>query len=120
MTSPNKSLSLSFPSIDQTALETLIAAEQAKVDGIQVRTASEAMLEDNEAHARELEATQAAYRATIARLRGNVEALGRIIAAMEVNESDVAVQLAVVNTAVHTLRQAGVRSAQAQREDETA
>lgn len=98
---------LAFPRLDQSALEAIIAADQARVDGVDVKSRTRLMLEANEAQARELEGAQADWRGEIGRLDANLEALSKIRAKMAVIEGDLTVQLAVVNTAVHSLRMAG-------------
>lgn len=106
MTSPKTALV--FPTIDQTSLEEQIAARKRQVDGLEIRTRTQLMLEDREVLARRLEQEASEQRADIARLKKNIGDLQDILNQMEVAERDISVELSVVLQDIHLLRQAGV------------
>jgi hypothetical protein len=111
MTSPanTPAKALAAPSIDLDGLEAIVLRKREEAGaGAIFRTRTQALLEDNEAHAREIEKELSAQRAENARLEANITALSQILADRRVFESDLVVELAITNAAVAGLRQAGV------------
>lgn len=103
------SRALAPPSIDLDGLERLIARKREEAaEGQTYRTRTQALLETNEQRARALEGELAIGRAENNRLEENISALSRILADRRTYESDLVVELAIVNASVAGLRQAGV------------
>lgn len=107
MTSPSQALQ--FPRLDQAAVESSIAEQEAQLAGTEVKTRSQMMLEGLEADEARLVKEQRYMRSEIARLKGNLQKLNGILEVMEQNEADLSVQLSIVLNSVQMLKQAGVQ-----------
>lgn len=109
MTSPQKALAL--PEIDLEGLAKIVAEKEAGNAEATYRTRTQAMLEDNEAKAAELEAEIGALRKDNAAFESLIDRLQALLRKRQTFEADLAVELAITNAAVAGLKQAGVTRA---------
>lgn len=101
---------ISFPTIDQDALEQEIAGYKTSADtGLsQVQSRSQAMLDDAITKGAWLEEELKTVRAGRSRLDANLTELSHVRDSMKVTEDDISVELNAVNQIITLLKAAGV------------
>jgi hypothetical protein len=101
---------ISFPIVDQDALEQEVTKYQtdAAEGYAEVRTRSQAMLEDAITKATWLEEELSTMRKNRMRFEGNLKSLGEVHDTMKIAENDVNVELNAVNQIIALLKAGGV------------
>ena len=107
MTTPARALAL--PEIDLEGLARIVAEkERGNANPAIYRTRTQAMLEDNEKRAQELEAEITVLRQDNAEFESLIGRLQALLRKRQTFEADLAVELAITHAAVAGLKQAGV------------